>query len=241
MRTCSRSPPHIANANLQESLNANVEQFINGFFEALDRLVDQQICGLVHWTSQNTCQYHFFRTVVIQETLGVHNELGAIHQGDSADERIQEVDEVTTGIHTHRLARHEHHTTEAIQTRIADSKVVMPAAVRELVNRIPEWLEAVVRVIDGTLVRAIIIERDIQTETWETREARDPLVFAYEPAVVIDHIVLTGWGPVEINAELERLASETELRRKLKETRQENLWVCARRCIVRDLFDFTLE
>ena len=60
-------PADRASDLLRESLEENVRRFVSDFFDALDQLVDQQIAGLVEWTGQNACLYHFFREVVIQD------------------------------------------------------------------------------------------------------------------------------------------------------------------------------
>ena len=219
-------PPDAAEEKLRSSLRQSVDRFVQDFFDSLDHLVDKEVCGLVEWTSQNTCCYHFFREVVIQDREETRTELGASYLDRKTHGiRYQEADEVESGTHTHRLARHEYHTGDAFQTRIADTKVVLPPAVQELVAAIPDWLEPVVRIIDGTLVRALIIERDIETETWESRKPLDRLVFKYEPGVVIDHIVLTGWGPREIDAELERRSAEQRAEQSRKRTTARPYWL----------------
>lgn len=217
-------PAEQADEPLRASLEDNVRSFVADFFDALDQLVDQQIAGLVEWTGQNACRYHFFREVVIQDhesTRSTSN--GRRRSSASPTGWVEQLKTTERGTHTHRLARHEHHTTDAFHTSIDDSQVVMPAAVKKLVDNIPEWLAPIVRVIDGKLAREIVIERDIKTESWEQHELRDIPVFGCEPAVVIDHIVLTGWGPRDIDAELARRDEQAQLHKQAVETREAQL------------------
>lgn len=217
-----RHPVNVINARLlalshtevseqyRQSLESNVDRLVSDFFIALDRLVDQQVAGVVEWTSKSTCCYHFFREVVIREQTDTYvdvNVRGRRQSEESHTGWMGSQDVTHSGTHTHRIARHEHHTIDAFHTSIDNSTVVMPQSVAALCSGIPKWLEPVVRVIDGKLVRELIIERDQKTEKWEQHETRDVPVFDCEPAVVIDRVVLTGWGPTEINRELARRSS----------------------------------
>ena len=198
--------PETASTQLIDSLENNIQRFVSDFFAGLNRLVDQEVAGRVTWTSQNTCCYYFFRDVVIQESNTITKEVGRLHRSKHCPDGWEAAEDTNLcSVHVHRVARHEHHTTDAFHTTISDSGVVMPRAVREFVDRIPDWLAPIVRIIDGKIAREIIVERDSETEHWEqTTETRDIPVFGNEPAVVIDEVVLTGWGPREIEKELSR-------------------------------------
>ena len=108
------------------------------------------------------------------------------------------------GKHYHRLARHEHLVINAVRTSIGDSRVVMPPDVERLVEHIPEWLYPFMQVIDGTICRERIIERDTRVEEWENAVVRDEPIFGCEPGVILGPYVLTGWAPHEVSQELER-------------------------------------
>ena len=92
----------------------------------------------------------------------------------------------------------------AVRTSIRDSRVVMPPEVERLVEHIPAWLYPFVRVIDGTICRERIIERDTRVEDWVNVQVHDEPIFGWEPAVIIGPYVLTGWGPREIEQEQAR-------------------------------------
>lgn len=231
--------PEQALAKLQGSLRNSVNRFVKDLFDSLDRLVDQEVCGLVEWTSKNTCCYHFFREVIIQDREELATETSdLIFDGTTPGRSFRNIEAVDRGTHTHRIARHEYHTGDAVQTTIADTQVVLPLAVRELLDRIPDWLESVVRIIDGTLVRALIVERDIETESWENRQLTDRVYFRCEPGVVIDHIVLTGWGPLDIDAELFRRELEDKSTRRTDDSTRSALWATG--CGLLSLFSLAL-
>ena len=58
--------------------------------------------------------------------------------------------------------------------------------------------------IDGTIIRERIIERDVGADQWADVRLRDEPIIGYEPAVIIGTFVLTGWGPREVQAEIQR-------------------------------------
>jgi hypothetical protein len=68
-------------------------------------------------------------------------------------------------------------------------------------------LEPFVRVIDGTIFRERIIERDDQVTHWQDVEVFDEPIVGCEPAVILGPYVLTGWGPREVREEESRRES----------------------------------
>jgi hypothetical protein len=108
------------------------------------------------------------------------------------------------GRHTHRFARHQHDVMNAIRTSIDNSRVVMPPPVERLCRAVPDWLKPFVEVIDGTIFRERIIERDVQVANWQDVQVIDEPIVGCEPGVIIGSFVLTGWGPREVEAELRR-------------------------------------
>jgi hypothetical protein len=209
--------PEVLRHYLSQAIEKTAYDFSEQMFEALARLVDQELLGLVEWLPNNCCAYHFFKQVVLQENYGTPRIVS-----ETRFDRITERDQATgrqiigtrttkvtkgKGRHVHRFARHEHDVMHAIQTSIANSKVVMPPQVVRLCEAIPGWLEPFVRVIDGTIFRERIIERDVEVTNWQDVAIHDEPVIGCEPAVVVGPFVLTGWGPREVrNEELRRAA-----------------------------------
>ena len=225
-------PRNIADANLvsqpvailretfQAAMETAVAQFAQEFFAMLARGVDRQLFGLVEWLPHQCCRYHFFRQVLIQESRVQSNVAqatffsGTRSRDPFTGERIIGKRTHHTehrGQHHRRLARHQHDVMNAVRTSIGNSRVVMPPAVVHLIESIPVWLRPLVQVIDGEIFRERIVERNLRTEHWSEVDVRDEPItirdeplFGREPGVIIGPYVLTGWGPQEVEAELER-------------------------------------
>ncbi|MCE5269542.1 MAG: hypothetical protein LLG00_16825, partial [Planctomycetaceae bacterium] len=127
----------------------------------------------------------------------------------------RKVETVLHGKHYHRFARHEQHVLNAICTTIGNSQVVMPPQVVSLIEQIPKWLYPHVRVIDGDIFRELIVEQDAGVEDWTKQiEVRDEPIWGVEPAVIVGHFVLTGWGPREVGQEQSRRQSIEQVQAK---------------------------
>lgn len=203
-------------AEVRERLEAALTQAVADFgrqlFELLARLVDRELFGLVEWLPNNCCAYHFFKRIVIQENDGASRRVLKETRFDQVTERDAEtgrqivgrrtVEETRgQGRHVHRFARHQHDVIQAVHTSIGNSRVVMPPQVERLCAAVPEWLDPFVQVIDGTIVRERIIERDTRVDQWADRTQRDEPIIGCEPGVILGSFVLTGWGPREVKAE----------------------------------------
>jgi hypothetical protein len=99
--------------------------------------------------------------------------------------------------------------------------VIMPLGAQQVADAIPAWLKPFVRVIDGDLIRERVIECDYREDKWSdvtTREVDLP-VYGADPAIAIDSFILTGWGPRETAAEIERRESLESAARDKAEVR----------------------
>lgn len=199
-------------SRLDAALTEAVADFARQLFELLARLVDRELFGLVEWLPNNCCTYHFFKRVVIQENDGASQRV----LREERFEEIRERDPATgrqivgrrivedtrgQGRHLHRFARHQHDVMQAVHTSIGNSLVVMPPQVQRLCEAVPDWLYPFIQVIDGTIVRERIIERDTRVDQWADRTQRDEPIIGCEPGVILGSFVLTGWGPREVKAE----------------------------------------
>jgi len=209
-------PVDVLVARLGEALNQSVSIFTIALFGVFDRLVDVQLAGLFEWSGPGTCWYHFFKEIVRQENNRTTQRRssreipGVAEDGEEISILRTTTIDTTTGQDTLRIARHEHHVMDAFQTSLENSRVVIPLAVQGMIQAIPPWLAPFISVIDGTLFREQIISRDYSTSDWsQTRVSTvDQPILGCEPAVLIGHVVLAGWGPTEIAIELERRAAE---------------------------------
>ena len=213
-------PLDVYRQQLDKALSDEVAHFSRNFFELLQHLVDQELFGLVEWLPKQCCRYHFFRRVVIQgasvktatvtenRDRGFDNYFGQQIAGHRITTTSQKVK------HEIRFARHQHELINAVRTSIGNSTVVMPPAIVQMIKFIPEWLYPFVEVIDGHIVRELIVERDVSIKDWTKVDVhdepiigvnmRDYPVFDHDPGIVIGPYVLSGWGSVEIRKEQER-------------------------------------
>jgi hypothetical protein len=68
----------------------------------------------------------------------------------------------------------------------------VPIDRKAILDAVPEWLNGEVKIIEGTLIRELQIEEDLQSETWlETMEQSIP--YDPDPAIVLGPYVLSGW------------------------------------------------
>ena len=206
------------NKALSGSLKSSLHQFGQQIVKLLQTLVDQQLAGVVEWFGEErrACQYHYFKHTVLQENDGSVEERTSTTFEQSSRPRglgrriigNTHVKDITAGRHVHRWGRYTHHVMNAFHTTIQNTQVVMPPNVQTLVRAIPEWLTGFVRIIDGEIIRQQIVECDFRVDAWQEVQHRDIPIYGCEPAVIIDQFVLTGWGPMEVAAEQERLASQ---------------------------------
>lgn len=195
---------------LENGLQLAVQKLVTQVVDGLGVLVDRSVAGLVHWTGPNTVKYHFFRRRFTGDSYELRTVRGRIrprpaddNPGDSR-RLIQRHITTTSSNLVCFLAHHRHHAVEAFHTTIENSKVVMPPFVQTLVRAIPDWMRPIVKVIDGHLIREEITQHELHRERIVRTETFDEPLQGPEPAVVLGPFVLTGWGPFEIEAELNR-------------------------------------
>lgn len=214
-------PADVYRQRLNAALEQATQEFAKELMQLFARLVDRQLFGLVEWLPNHCCRYHFFRQVVIQENTGefrhvlseeLFNEsLSSTAQARETTFGRRSIERGQQGKHHFRLARHEHEVINAVRTSVGNSTVVMPPGVVDLVKAIPEWLYPFVEVIDGDIIRERIIERDTGVTDWKQSEVFDEPIFGCEPGVIIGPYVLSGWGPREVDSELLRRRSASEI------------------------------
>ena len=195
----------VIRSDFDRALRQAVNEFVGQVFETLEHMVDEQMVGLIEWFGGNVCRYHFFKAVVEHTAEELSGEFDddddiAFDMDDDDDSFVDATAQSMPIRHVHRLARHEHHAINAFCTSIDNSRVVIPDNVQQMIATIPDWLRPSVRVVDGTLVRELIVERHERTEV------TDLPVYGWEPAVIIGHFVLTGWGPREIEQQRQQIA-----------------------------------
>jgi hypothetical protein len=191
--------------HLDLALKKAVAEFSRHFFELLVNLVDEELIGLVEWLPNNCCSYHFFRRVEIQtndvESTRVEfifvtpKECGLETVRQSGDRRAERRQGRLQK--SYRFARHQHDVMKAMHSSVRNSRVIMPPAAEQVCEYIPDWLEPFVQVINGTLFRELIVERDVEVSDWGDVELIDEPIVGPEAAIVFGGFVLTDWGPKE--------------------------------------------
>ena len=64
-------------------------------------------------------------------------------------------------------------------------------------------------VVDGYLIQETIFEREVSQREFAQVETEEELLHGHEPAVCLGPFVLTGWGPRDIDLEIERREKES--------------------------------
>ncbi len=202
---------------LQASLRKSASKLVAELMDGLGVLVDRSVAGLHHWPSPNSVKYHFFRRRIAQTSVRVTKKRGRVQRrteeearGDFRQwKRVHE--RKTTSQVTCWLVHHKHETTNAIRTSLKNSKVIMPVFVQDLVKQIPDWMRPSIYVIDGYLIQETILEREVSQREFSQVELEEELLHGHEPAVCLGSFVLTGWGPRDIELELERREKEAAI------------------------------
>lgn len=197
------------------SIRGDLHRFCRFVESTLQEMVQLQLIGILEWVGPNACKYHFFTEVLCHDGT-THEESDLKRRERSWSERSNSqltrfatyITKTTTALISHRRARHEHHVLHAFQTTIANSTVTALPRHRQLLDAIPIWLREFVRVIDGTLIQEWVIEQEFCRKTWSKVDVYDLPQFDCEPAIIIDQFALSGWGPREIQQEVQRVAEE---------------------------------
>ncbi len=192
---------------LEQSVKDETRRFVDHLFFGLSNLVDRQHCGLVEWFPNHCCRYHFFRQVIcpLPHYLA---DAGDADLSDDDDDDADRSGNESSGVrydvfpHDVVLARHEHELIQAIRTSPGNSRVVIPQKVRAVIDAIPAWLYPFVEIIDGTLVRERIVER--QQKSLEYRTVHEEPTADPDPGLILGPFLLCGWGPKEITVEQDR-------------------------------------
>lgn len=186
---------------LRESIDSNITSFVDGFFKALNALVDQNAAGLANWTSPTTLQYSYYHHIVEQFASENRTDTESTDRGHTVTEYRKTI---VPGRDTYLLAMHEHHVFNAHETTVEKSSVVVPLVVQSYLDGVPDWLLPIHRIIGGTIANKEVREKEYWTESWEETIAEEVIVFGPDPALAIGDVVLTGWDTDDIQRELDR-------------------------------------
>lgn len=203
-------PLEIVRQRLTQSVRKELQQFCSLVETSLKNMAELQLIGILQWVGPNACKYHFFTEVLCHDGT-TQEDSGLRFRTPSWQERLKRhpilpayIATTSTALISQRRARHEHNVMHAFHTTLANSTVKALPRHRQLMDAIPAWLREFVRVIDGTLIREMVVEQEYCRKTLSEVKIKDMPQFDSEPAIVIDHFALTGWGPREIKQEEQR-------------------------------------
>lgn len=201
-------PEFVIRGRIERALLTACEALVLKVVDILDLMSDMEVVGLVRWTSDTACRFHFFRHVLIEELKDTRrltntaSRIVARSDGNSVQETKTTRRTENDVVHTHRHARHVHEVVAAQNNLLPAKHVVKPKRVEELLAMFPTWLQSLGRIITGTEVHRTIIEQDLRsenlTEADEQVEIQRRVLYHPDPAVVLGHYVLTGWGEEEV-------------------------------------------
>ncbi len=210
--------------SLDRSIRQTTHRVIQSTFEALDRLVDRSIFGLIEWTSESVCKFHFFKeNSVYHRKSNPSSSVQSNWQNVDAVQDIWEVEEVRTSEIEEKEVksrwRHEHHLMKAEKVILPADSVAVPKDVQPIIEKIPAWLADEAYVVTGEQFREDVIEQKFKDRVWLKEFVKERLIrTVYDPAIVIDKFVLTGWGEEETRQEEARRSDV-----QTQETRQQEI------------------
>jgi len=193
---------------LQRSLQQTAHRMVQSVFDAMDRLVDRSVLGLIEWTSEEVCKFHFFREKShYQRTKRTsHNQNRREYDAEEDTWEVEEVSvtETREQEQTSRF-RHEHQVMDARRLAHDSTRVAVPIAIQPIVHKLPNWLTPETSIVTGDLFCEEVIEQPRRKRQWLKEILKKHKVrVEYDPAIVIDRFVLTGWGEQEMLAEVSR-------------------------------------
>lgn len=198
-------PPSEVYKRLSDSLVRSCHRVVACLFDALDRLVDQSVVGLIEWKSPTLCLFHYFRE---SSTYRAIRRVSVDNSEYEQDDDTVKVKTTTVGhdeTEKRYRRRHEHHVMEAESLAPPATGISIPREVQPVVDSIPSWLYPESRTVSGTLFREDLIEQELKDREWrKERVVRREIKVEPDPAIVIERFVLAGWGELETRLEEQR-------------------------------------
>ncbi|MBI1310074.1 hypothetical protein GC176_02115 [bacterium] len=165
-------------------------------------LVELDVVGLIEWPGDTTCKLNFFRHVVTQDQLRCRRTEAVQRRTDEDGDLWMRFEawEQVQGRNRYSIERHEHHVMNAEARRLDETRYPIPADKQAFLDQVPPWIRQHMRLLEGDLILERVIERDVREEQWETTPVLRSS-YELEPAILLGHYVITGWGQREIDRE----------------------------------------
>lgn len=179
---------------------------------SMHMLVQLDVVGLVEWPGETTCKLNFFRHVVTQDQVR-RRRTQSVQDNGLDDDGLPSVRldtwEHIEGRNRYSIECHEHHVIDAEVKPIGSAIYPIPADKQAFLEQTPPWIKQHLKILEGDLILERVIERNVGEDLWKTTpQLRSS--YEIEPAIVLGHYVISGWGETEIRKE--------EIRRKRLES-----------------------
>lgn len=193
---------------VQNWLKTATHRIASQFVLALHTLVKEDVVGIIEWTAEQVCKLHYFRHTVIQGRVTTQ-KTSIVEHIERNTVTIEETQKLRAR-NRYTVERHEHHVMNAEALKLEQTRLPIPQKYNDLINRIPEWLRPQVRVLEGDLFLERVANRLVREDEWETeRVVRN--TYKTDPAILLGHYVLSGWGEQEVDREIHRQRRERSI------------------------------
>jgi hypothetical protein len=229
-REASRSMPQHDAEHVRE-LETLLREFAQLVERTLDRLVSQQLVGVVQWGTSDSCDFHFFNTVVVQRVHHRHTVRRELHsqvvhddhlytQRETAFEDIQRIQ----GESEYRHARTNIYLRDATVKPINYVEHRIPDKFAQLAGAVPDWLRDETTLIEGLRCSEEMFVSTTKQESFDIQDGPATVWYrstftenspegwrvldaVYDPTIVIGNVyAVAGWGPKEEEAHEEEQA-----------------------------------
>ncbi|MFM9962577.1 MAG: hypothetical protein ACKV2Q_15300 [Planctomycetaceae bacterium] len=197
---------------LQEASHTLAKQLI----VSLHMLVELNVVGIIDWKDERTCKLNFFRHAIEQDQI--ESKKTTTVRRVERNTLVREEWERLRVRNRYFIERHEHHVMNAEARELDQAIHPIPLKHDELIDQIPEWLHPHLRVLEGTLILEQIVERQIREDQWQSepllRSTQTEVLRStheLDPAILLGHFVLTGWGQRDVDREIHRRRREATL------------------------------
>ncbi len=190
---------------VQQWLTTAGQTIANQLVLALHTLVEMDVVGIIEWPGERACKLHFFRHTVLQDRV-MSQKTSTIRRVERNTLSIEEWEQLRAR-NRYSIERHEHHVMNAVAQELGQNRYPIPVEYQELMDAIPKWLRPHIRVLEGELILERIAQRLLREEHWDSQ----PMLrnaYEIEPAILLGHYVLTGWGQKEVERETYRRERE---------------------------------
>ncbi len=171
---------------LADDLSTKIQLIAFRMATHLSLFVERKVCGLIEWYGPNACKYKFYVRQIKSFELE-DQQTSWIERTEGSLEAIEKTQH--TGKHEKTISWHIHEIVNAIEVHPLNTSMCIPQTRLPIVESIPGWLNGLVKIVEGSLVREIQVVEDCESETWNEVKER-PVTLQPDPAIVMGSYVL---------------------------------------------------